>query len=348
MKIVILNMGYSGYWIACWRELASRNGICLKIFSPQTRYPYSSSFLDGIPITIFNQKEMADKAFVCDKIAIEKPDVIMFGGWASTSFRAVAHDRRFSTAKKIVMIDSAWTGSLRQILQRFRLHEFVKNMKGIIVAGERGRQYARWLGFKSEQIFSSIYGYDAAAFEPCMGMRPDSWPKRFCFVGRYARIKGLESLLAAYRIYKNERGSDAWPLDCYGSGEMKQVLDCEDGVVDHGFLQPSDLPRALSKEGVFVFPSLHEPWGVALVEAAGAGLPIICSDQVASGLDIVKPEFNGLVFPAGNARRLAASLIRMNDRYDNLKMMGERSKMMAEAFSPSVWCDRWMEAIKCI
>jgi len=348
MNIVILNMGYSGYWVACWRELMGRPNVRLRIFSPQTRYPYASDFLDGIPIILLDQNEMSDAQGVCDRVASEKPDVVFIGGWASTAFKGVAYDRRFSSVKKIVMIDSAWTGRLRQILQRIRLYSFVKRMNAIIVAGERGRQYARWLGFESDRIFSSIYGYDADAFASCIKNRSRPWPRRFCFVGRYAKIKGLDSLLAAYRYYRKKVGNEAWPLDCYGSGAMKDILQHEEGVVDHGFLQPSDLPRALEAEGVFVFPSLHEPWGVALAEAAGAGLPIICSDQVASGIDLVKPEFNGLVFPAGDEERLAAALLRMHERHDELHLMGERSHIMAGAFSPKVWCDRWLEVIKCI
>jgi len=348
MKIVILNMGYSGYWVACWRELTGRAGISVRIFSPHTKYPYASNFLDGMPITLLDANEMSDARLVCDRVAAEKPDVVIIGGWASKAFKSVAYDRRFSSVKKIVMIDSAWTGSLRQILQRIRLHSFVKRMDAIIVAGERGRQYARWLGFKSERIFPSIYGYDAAAFEPCMANRGNPWPRRFCFVGRYAKVKGLDSLLAAYRRYRTTIGGQAWPLDCYGSGVMKDILQQEEGVIDHGFLQPSDLPRALESEGVFVFPSLHEPWGVALAEAAGAGLPIVCSDQVASGLDLVKIEYNGLVFPAGNVDRLANALIRMHEIYNQLPLMGERSRVLAEAYSPSIWCNRWLEALKCI
>ena len=341
-------MGYSGYWVACWRELIGRKGVFVRIFSPHTKYPYSSDFLNGIPITLLDANEMSDAKLICDKVVAERPDVVVIGGWASKAFKSVAYDRRLSSAKKIVMIDSAWNGSARQVLQRFRMHSFVKRMDAIIVAGERGRQYARWLGFEADRIFSSIYGYDADAFAPCMGNRVDPWPRRFCFVGRYAKVKGLDSLLAAYRLYRNEVGVDAWPLDCYGSGVMKDILQHEDGVVDHGFLQPSDLPRALESEGIFVFPSLHEPWGVALAEAAGAGLPIICSDQVASGIDLVKSEFNGMVFPAGNEKRLAAALVRMHEKHVELRTMGERSRLLAEAFSPRLWCDRWMEVLKCI
>lgn len=348
MKIIILSMGYSSYWTSCWRELDRRPGIELQVFTPKTKYPYSEDMLKGLPIRILKEKEFGDSKCVCDLVVSESPDVIFIGGWSSVAFNAVAKDFRLKNVKKILMIDGAWKGSFKQVLQRFRLGSLIRKYSGIIVGGERGRQYARWLGFSADKIFTSIYGYDADAFKHCYKLRMNKWPKSFCFVGRYAEIKGLDSLLEAYKIYREYTGDAVWALNCYGAGPLKELLSKYKGVVDHGFLQPCDLSQALESEGVFVFPSLHEPWGVALVEAAGAGLPIICSDQVASGVELVKSEFNGIVYPAGNIERLANALIHMHKKYDELSIWGNRSRVQAEAFSPKVWCDRWMEVIKCI
>lgn len=352
MKIVVCNMGYSGYWVACWRELARRSGVDLKIFSPETRYPYSSDFLEGLPITIVPNQEMESGRTVGDKVVAENPDVLILGGWASKVFRSLVYDRRLSKVRKILIIDSAWTGSIRQLLSRFVLHRLLKHISGIIVGGERGRQYAKWLGFRPSQIFTSIYGYDADAFAKCLEARMaehEKWPNRFCYVGRYVEVKGLGTLINAYKLYsmrcREELNDSPWTLDCYGKGPLGEELNAVDGVVDHGFIQPEKLPEALINEGVFVLPSLHEPWGVALVEAAGAGLPIICSDCVASGVEVVRPEVNGIVFPAGNSERLARALLRMHNEYSKLSSMGEYSKSMARAYAPDVWCDRWMEAI---
>ena len=348
MKIIVLSMGYSSYWTSCWRELYKRPGVELQVFTPETKYSYSEDMLKGLPIGILRKKEFSNSKSVCDMVVAAKPDVIFVGGWSSVAFNAVAKDFRLKRVKKILMIDGAWKGSFKQILQRFRLGYLIRKYSGIIVGGERGRQYARWLGFSADKIFTSIYGYDADAYKHCYELRKDKWPKSFCYVGRYAKIKGLDSLLDAYEIYREYFGDAAWALNCYGGGPLKERMSKYKGVVDYGFLQPKDLPRALAAEGVFVFPSLHEPWGVALVEAAGSGLPIVCSDQVASGVELVKPEFNGIVYPAGSVERLAMALIRMHKNYSKLSIWGDRSRVMAEAFSPKIWCDRWMEVIKCI
>lgn len=344
MKVVICNMGYSGYWIACWRELMKR--VDLRVLTPETKYPYSSELLKSLPISVLNDTTMASPEKVAALVLAEHPDVLVIGGWASPAFKALAFDSRLEDIPKVMIVDTAWNGSLRQILSRFRLHGYVRRFAGIIVGGRRGRAFARWIGFKPEQIFRSIYGYDADAFASCAAMREalGAWPRRFCFVGRYASIKGITTLLDAYARYRRSV-PDPWELHCYGTGPLKDQMASVVGIVNHGFVSPADLPEALAHEGVFVFPSLHEPWGVALAEAAGAGLPIICSNQVASGDDLVRNGENGLVVKAGDAVVLANALATMHGRYAELPTMGERSRELARDFAPPAWADRWMEVM---
>ena len=159
-------------------------------------------------------------------------------------------------------------------------------------------------------------------------------------MGRYVQIKGLETLLLAYQAYR-ERITSPWELHCFGRGVIPVIGE---GVVDHGFLQPRDLPDALAEQGVFVFPSLYEPWGVALAEAAGTGMPLICSDAVASGIDLVRNLYNGIVFPAGNVRRLTDALVWMHEHVEVLPELGRRSQSYAGAYSPEIWAARWLEA----
>ena len=342
MKIVICSMGYSGYSAACWRSLAAMPDVKLAIYTPRTAYPYEGDILAGLDAKVLDSAELADIRRFCDTIVGEKPDAITISGWALPAFKALAYDKRLQNVRKLVSMDSMWIGNIRQIVARWALHGFVKRLDGVIVAGERGRQYARWLGFSGKKIFSGVYGYDAAIFNPVLGKRlklPE-WPRRFCFVGRYVPIKGLDTLLSAYQDYRKQV-TNPWELHCFGKGLISVKGE---GVVDHGFLQPRDLPNALAEQGVFVFPSLQEPWGVALAEAAGTGMPLICSDAVSSGIDLVRNLYNGIVFPARDAGRLADALVWMHKHVGVLPELGRRSQSYAGAYTPEVWAARWLEA----
>ncbi len=342
MIIAICSMGYSGYSAACWRALAAMPDVKLAIYTPRTAYPYEGDILAGLDAKVLDSATLSDIRGFCDTIVAEKPDAITISGWVQPAFKALAYDKRLQNVRKIVSIDSMWTGNFRQIVARWALRGFVRRLDGVIVAGERGRQYARWLGFSGSQIFTGVYGYDAALFNPVLEkrLRLPEWPHRFCFVGRYVQIKGLETLLAAYQAYR-ESVTTPWELHCFGKGP---IFVQGEGVVDHGFLQPQDLPNALAEQGVFVLPSLHEPWGVALAEAAGTGMPLICSDAVASGLDLVRNLYNGIVFPAGEAGRLTEALVWMHEHSVDLPELGRRSQAYAGAYTPEVWAARWLDA----
>lgn len=344
MNIVICSSGYSGYSAACWRKLAGRPGVKLAIYSPPTAYGYGAEILNGLPVTILEEKESGCGERLVDAVLAARPDILFISGWSDPLFRKLASSPRLKGIRKVMCVDTMWNGSLRQIGARWVLASYRRHFDGIMVAGDRGRRFASWLGFPGDRIFTSTYGYDANAFADCFQRRmAKEWPRSFCFVGRYAPVKGLHTLMEAYRQYRGMVEDAPWELHCYGKGDLQEELSRLEGGVDHGFIQPKELPEALVRHGAFVFPSLHEPWGVALAEAAGAGLPLLCSDHCASGVDLVRHLYNGYVFPAGNADRLAQGLSWLHRNHARLPEMGRVSRIYAGAYSPASWADRVLD-----
>ncbi len=54
-----------------------------------------------------------------------------------------------------------------------------------------------------------------------------------------------------------------------------------------GFLQVGDLPRWYAHAGAFVLPSLMEPWGLVVNEAAASGLPLLVSNRAGCSATLV-------------------------------------------------------------
>jgi glycosyltransferase involved in cell wall biosynthesis len=66
------------------------------------------------------------------------------------------------------------------------------------------------------------------------------------------------------------------------------LMGLNDNVVFAGLR--SDVPQLMLKVmDTFIFPSLYEGLGLALVEAQAAGLPCVLSDVIPAEADIVKP-----------------------------------------------------------
>src|SRR5947209_8016752 len=78
----------------------------------------------------------------------------------------------------------------------------------------------------------------------------------------------------------------------------------------HGSVQrPQD---ALSKVRLLILPSAAEGFGLVLIEAMAAGIPVVATD-VAGIRDVVKNEVTGLLVPPAQPRRLADAINRLLD-----------------------------------
>ena len=95
-----------------------------------------------------------------------------------------------------------------------------------------------------------------------------------------------------------------------------------------GFRNQTELPRYFGVGDVLVLPSSTEPWGLVVNEAMNFGLPVICSNQVGCAADLVKPDENGYVFPAGDIDALADSLAAMLTDEGRRSAMGECSRAL--------------------
>ena len=345
MKIVILNVGYTSYFCACWRALARRTDVELKVFAPQTGVPYSYDVSEGLSIEILSEKDRADYGSLARRVLDEKPDVIILSGWMTKWANPMLTDKRFAKIRFLPFIDTSWMASLRQLLARFALHRFVKNVDGVIVAGERGRLFARWIGFENEKIFISAYGIDTTLF--ASAQMPERRVKSFLYVARYDPAKGMDTMLAAYGKYRS-LVSDPWPLNCYGWGGSNELLRKAEGVNEMGFAQPRNLPEIFSNNGVYLLPSRYEPWGVSLAEAATAGMPLVCSHMVTSGVDVVRHLYNGLVFTAGDVDSLTRCLLWCHVHHDRLAQMGSLSRTYGLAYSAEAWAERIAWAAECV
>jgi alpha-1,3-rhamnosyl/mannosyltransferase len=77
-----------------------------------------------------------------------------------------------------------------------------------------------------------------------------------------------------------------------------------------GYLERAELVRVFQAARVFVYPSLYEGFGLPALEALACGIPTIVSDRT-SLPEIVGGA--GTIFPAEDARALAAALRRILD-----------------------------------
>jgi glycosyltransferase involved in cell wall biosynthesis len=138
-----------------------------------------------------------------------------------------------------------------------------------------------------------------------------TWPRlgaetRFLFVGRLIERKGLDVLLKAFARLP---GCELWlggggPLADFAAASA--AADPRIRVLGH--VEGENLPDLYAQVDALVVPSLYEAWGLVVHEGLAHGLPVIVTDQVAAGDDLVDPGVNGYVVPAGSVDATLAAM----------------------------------------
>jgi glycosyltransferase involved in cell wall biosynthesis len=100
--------------------------------------------------------------------------------------------------------------------------------------------------------------------------------------------KNLQRLLDAYASLRTRLGANAsdWRLVLAGQKgwlygplfDRVTALGLKDHVAFPGYIRHADLAALLSGASCFAFPSLHEGFGLPVLEAMACGTPVICSD----------------------------------------------------------------------
>jgi 2-deoxystreptamine N-acetyl-D-glucosaminyltransferase/2-deoxystreptamine glucosyltransferase len=166
----------------------------------------------------------------------------------------------------------------------------------------------RWSHVPAEKIIVIPNGIDLPASPPVMHAAGEAGhPHRVVFIGRLDPVKRLPDLLKAIGLLQGFAR-----LDIYGEGSQRGLLEkliqvqALSGLVTlHGSITtPRD---ALRQAEALVLPSEAEGFGLVLIEAMAAGVPVVAT--IAPGIrDVVRHGVTGLLVPIGSPPELAAAI----------------------------------------
>lgn len=348
INIVFCWSDISGYMAACWRSLQQQSGINLKViaFQARTTTAFSDELMHDIPCDLLNLEERSNLQLIKQSVLAANPDVIVLCGWFHAPYRQLAFAPELRSVRFVMGMDTPWRGTWKQHLAPWALRSYLRRIERVVVTGERSWQYARRLSIAPHAIRRGLYGIDYSTWAKLYAARcQQPWPRSFLFVGRYAKVKAIDVLVAAYSQYRGQV-TDPWPLVCCGKGDLASRLNTQPGIENRGFVQPSEMQDIWRNAGAFLLPSRFDPWPLALVEAAAAGLPVVCTNACGSAVEVVRPWYNGLVVAEGNVTALANALLTLHHHAAALPQWGARSQQLAAPYAAEVWTRRWMALLQ--
>ena len=233
-----------------------------------------------------------------------------------------------------------------------------------VVIGKANRQFYLNNGFAADRLFAGAYFVESgrmlamaqAQAQERGGLRRENGfgdeDFVFSFVGKHVPFKRPMLLVEAAALAR-QRGLPVKLLFA-GSGELTDALQrraAELNVPVHftGFLNQTEMWKAYVPADAFVLPSTNgETWGLVTNEAMLFGLPVIVSDQVGCGPDLVIEGETGHVF-SGGAEGLAAAMEKLLENRERAPAMGAAGrKLVLEQYSMPVATAGLKAALKAV
>lgn len=349
IRIVVLWTELSGYFSACLKALEETGNVDLLVFqiardsSQKYFHAYDKQIFSWITdLQTLTSGSMHQSSMLLKKIAEFEPQVAIVCGWRQPVYRLVAKKLKSQKVHVIGTADNQWRGTLRQWVGIVTAPLFLHRMfDALWVPGSRSATFARRLGFRESKLLTGLYSCDWDSFHSIGSWRlrqsiEVGWPRRFLFTGRLSSEKGIRDLLCAYEKYYHST-KYPWELWCVGDGSMKSELESIDGIKLFGFVQPEDYQMLLKEVGVFILPSHFEPWGLVIHEAMASGLPVVCTKECGAAIELIEEHQNGNLIEVGDTDHLAKILLAFSENPEKAKIMGERSKISSNKYTPLKW-----------
>ncbi len=189
------------------RALVKEYGVTVDCvyWDQQKRTPFLPADEEGIT---FHKRSSFDEASLSAFVDGHHPALIYVVGRMDKLYLKTV---RLLRNKTIVVTgsDNQWTGSIKQkISSLFSAVLYRRYFEYFWVPGRRQAEFARRMGYPAAKIIPNLLTADTAVFEEayaqnCMSKKA-AFPHTIVYAGRFAKVKGLDVLVAAFAEAKSE------------------------------------------------------------------------------------------------------------------------------------------------
>ncbi len=292
-----------------------------------------------------------------------KPQVVVIFGWDSlTSFLVVYFRFMYPSTKIIIFSESTkYELSWRRDITKPLVRSMLSRVDFCLAAGDRASSYLETLGVAGNKIaiapttndvdkyvyLTDKYKKQREALRNAMGYNENDVV--VMFYGQLIKRKGVDLLVEAYSRLTQTCGY----LKLLIIGDGKLLPDLIKKVSDLNLSDVTILPnpgdhaicKYYASADIFVLPSRNDTWGLVVNEAMCSGLPVIVSDKVGSGSELVKEGENGFVFKSDDVDDLVRVVNKLAEDEGLRRKFGKASSKIIQNFRPENTLKGYVEAI---
>jgi len=251
------------------------------------------------------------------------PECVVVWEYGAASLRTLAWCRRH---RRAYVIFTECTSEIDRLLPPWQLalHRWLaRRADGVITASSAARERVRGFGVREERATVALQAADVERFRATPVAPGDGF--KVLGVGRLVPDKNFEALILAFA-----RSGVPGELEIIGTGywedHLRQVAKRTGAAVRfRGHVSPEQLPELYASADVFALTSTYEPFGVAVREAAAAGLPIVCTRTAGAAGDVAIEGRNAFLVDPASVEDVAGALTRLAQDPDL------RARMAAES-----------------
>ncbi len=311
--IVVLTQLTSPYQVEFFNELSAELGSLLEVIYLTSR----DRGRQWKPLNIaHNHLILSDHPHLRGDAmgAIRRADLVVFNYYTDWfTLKAIRERARLRTpwvfwGERPGFLQTGVLGKIARRILLLPLHQHVAPIWAVGRFGVEGyqREFGRRRSYQNIPYFSNLKPFRLIERTPAD-------ERVFFYSGSMTHRKGVDLLARAF-VKVAARHSKV-RLVLLGTGEMEYEMrihlrPCAERVAWLGFQPWEQLSACYAQGSIFCFPSRYDGWGLALVEALAAGMPVIGTDRAGAALEFLPTGKAGWLIEAGNESALEQAMER--------------------------------------
>lgn len=168
--------------------------------------------------------------------------------------------------------------------------------------------------------------------------------------GRLDDQKNFPLLIESFALFHKDHPD--YRLVIYGEGDRREELEKKASALlpTGSWSLPGrveDLPRRISRCGIFALSSDYEGVPNVLIEAMAVGTPSVSTDCAPGGAAaLIRNGENGLLVPVGDAEALARGLAHMADHPEDAQRMGREATKLRHTLDAEKVTTQWLDYLQ--